>query len=50
MDWSKNELIFLYEPSNSTDNLILKRIDEISELISKKVKFIKLDSWKELES
>ncbi|MFX1452683.1 MAG: DUF2100 domain-containing protein [Promethearchaeota archaeon] len=48
-DWSKNNLIFIYEKENPTDLLILNKLDKISSIIGKKVKIIGLDSWKILD-
>jgi hypothetical protein len=50
-DWNKNrDLYFIYEKGDLSDELTLEKLDRISDLIDKKVKVIKLDSWKELES
>ncbi|MFX1256449.1 MAG: DUF2100 domain-containing protein [Promethearchaeota archaeon] len=48
-DWSEKDLIFFYERENPTDELILKRIDEISSIIGKKVKTFEITSWKDLD-
>lgn len=48
-DWSKNNLIFIYEKENPTDLLILNKLDRISNIIGKELKTFELDSWKNLE-
>lgn len=48
-DWNEKDLIVIYEKENPTDNLILNRINEISEFIKKKVLTIRLNSWKDLD-
>lgn len=49
-DWSKNNLIFIYEKKNPTDLLILNKLDRISNIIGKNLKTFGLDSWKNLEN
>lgn len=49
-DWSKNNLIFIYEKKNPTDLLILNKLDRISNIIGKNLKTYGLDSWKNLEN
>lgn len=49
-DWSKNNLIFIYEKKNPTDILILNKLDRISNIIGKNLKTFGLDSWKNLEN
>lgn len=44
-DWTNKNLLFLYEEENVTDQLILKRIEEISEVIGKEVKVLKFSNW-----
>jgi len=48
-NWKKKDLIFIYEKENPTDKLILKKLDEISNIIRKKVKTIEIKSWKALD-
>ncbi len=48
-DWTKKDLVFIFEKENITDKLILKRIEQISNNIGKKVILIELNSWNELE-
>ena len=49
-DWTNKDLIFICEAKNPTDKLILEKLEEINKIIGKKVKIIKLASWKEIES
>jgi len=49
-DWTQKDLIYIYEAANPTDELILEKLEEVSKLIGKKVKTIKLSSWKEIDS
>ncbi len=49
-DWSKKNLIFIYEKENPTDKSILNRLDELVNIIGKKIKTYKLNNWKELNS
>jgi hypothetical protein len=48
-DWTKKDLVFIFEKENITDKLILKRTEQISNIIGKKVVLIELNSWNELE-
>ena len=48
-NWKKKDLIFIYEKENPTDKLILKKLDEISNIIGKKIKTIEIKSWKALD-
>ena len=48
-NWKKKDLIFIYEKENPTDKLILKKLDEISNIIGKKIKPIEIKSWKALD-
>ena len=48
-NWEKKELIFIYESENTTDKLILKRLDEISKMIGKKIILIELTTWNEID-
>lgn len=48
-NWNDKNLFFIYESSNTTDNLILKKLDQISKLINKEINCIEIDSWKDLE-
>ena len=48
-DWSKKNLIFIYEKENPTDLLILNKLDRISNIIGKDLRIFELDSWKNLE-
>lgn len=47
--WNSKDLYFISEITNYTDKLILERLDEISKLISKEIKTIKINSWKDLD-
>ena len=49
-DWSKQNLIFIYEKENPTDELILSKLDRISNIIGKNLKTFELKSWKDLEN
>ncbi len=50
-NWNKNKnLYFLYEKGDLSDELTLKKLDRISDLINQKVKIIEINSWKDLES
>jgi len=49
INWSHKDLIFIYDSNNTTDNLILNRIDELSKLIGKKVKTLEITSWNVLD-
>ncbi|MFX1340570.1 MAG: DUF2100 domain-containing protein [Promethearchaeota archaeon] len=48
-DWSKRDIIFIFEKENPTDILILNKLDKISHIIGKKFKIFELNSWKDLE-
>ena len=48
-NWKKKDLIFIYEKENPTDKLILKKLDEIYNIIGKKIKTIEIKSWKALD-
>ncbi|MHA1764180.1 MAG: DUF2100 domain-containing protein [Promethearchaeota archaeon] len=47
--WDNKDLIFIKEENNPTDNLILERIPDISDIIGKEVKVIKIKSWDMLD-
>ncbi|MHA1804333.1 MAG: DUF2100 domain-containing protein [Promethearchaeota archaeon] len=47
--WKNKDLIFIQEENNPTDALILERIHDISTLIGKEVKVIKIKSWSLLD-
>lgn len=49
-NWNDKHLFFIRESSNPTDNLILKRLGQISELINKEIKCIEINSWKDLDN
>lgn len=49
-NWDDKDLIFIYEKENPTDKLILNRMEEISNIIQKKVILIELRSWKDLDN
>ncbi len=49
IDWNSRDLIFIFEKTNKSDQLILKRLNFISEITNKEVRAIPIDSWKELE-
>ncbi len=49
-NWEKKDLYFIYDTDNPTDKLILKKLDDISRLIGKKLKTMELKSWKDLGS
>jgi hypothetical protein len=49
-DWRKRNILFIYEKENPTDELILNKIDRISNLIGKSLKTIELKSWNDLEN
>ena len=44
-NWKDKDLVFIYEEGNATDELILKKSNKITELISKKLKTLKIESW-----
>lgn len=48
-DWTKKDLVFIFEKENITDKLILKRAEQISKIIGKNVVLVGLGSWNELE-
>ena len=48
-NWNHKDLIFIYDSNNTTDKLILKRIDDLSKLIGKKVKTLEITSWDVLD-
>ena len=47
--WAGNELIFLHEKENSTDKLILNKLEKISDVIKKEIKTIDVGSWNALD-
>jgi len=47
-NWKDKSFIFIFEEGNPTDLLILKKLNEIENIIGKKAKIIKLKSWKTL--
>ena len=49
ISWNNKDLYFIFESANPTDNLILKRLTEISKLINKEINNIELKSWKDLD-
>lgn len=49
INWNHKDLIFIYDGNNTTDKLILKRIDDLSKLIGKKVKALEITSWNVLD-
>jgi len=49
-NWNDKDLYFIYETSNTTDKLILKKLDQISKMIDKDIKSIEINSWKDLEN
>jgi len=49
INWNHKDLIFIYDSNNTTDKLILKRIDALSKLIGKKVKTLEITSWNVLD-
>jgi hypothetical protein len=49
INWNHKDLIFIYDSNNTTDKLILKRIDDLSKLIGKKVKTLEITSWNVLD-
>ena len=48
-NWETKDLVFIYEKENPTDKLILNRIEEISNIIQKKVILLELNSWKDFD-
>ncbi|MFX1393000.1 MAG: DUF2100 domain-containing protein [Promethearchaeota archaeon] len=48
-NWENKDLVFIYEKENPTDKLILNRIEEISNIIQKKVILLELNSWKDFD-
>ena len=48
-NWNGKDLFFIYESSNTTDKLILKKLAQISKLINKEIKCIEINSWKDLD-
>ena len=50
INWNHKDLIFLHDSNNTTDKLILKRIDDLSKLIGKKVKTLEITSWSVLDN
>jgi len=48
-DWSKHNIIFIYEKENPTDILILNKLDRISNIIGTNLNVFELNSWKDLE-
>ena len=50
INWNHKDLIFIYDSNNTTDKLILKRIDALSKLIGKKVKTLEITSWNVLDN
>ena len=47
--WINQDLIFIYEKENPTDKLILKRIEDLKDIIGKEVKTIEISNWKDLD-
>ena len=50
INWNQTDLIFIYDSNNTTDKLILNRIDDLSKLIGKKVKTLEISSWNVLDN
>ena len=48
-NWTDKDLVFIYEPNNPTDKLILKRLDAVEKLIGKPVKRFEISDWKDAE-
>ena len=44
-NWKDKDLVFFYEEGNATDELILEKSNKITELIGKKLKTFKIESW-----
>ncbi len=49
-NWEDKDLVFIYEQNNPTDQLILKRLEEVEKLIKKQVKTFAVNNWKDIES
>ena len=49
IDWSRNNLVFIYEKENPTDKLTFNKQERISTIIGKELKTFELNSWKDLE-
>ncbi len=44
-DWINKDLIFIYEKDNPTDDLILRKREEIEKIVSKKIKLFEISAW-----
>ena len=42
------DLVFMFNVNNQTDKVILKRLNELSELIDKNIKTFEISSWKDI--
>jgi len=49
LDWKDKELYFLREKNNVAEDLIMKRISKLTQIIGKDVKIITLESWSDLD-
>ena len=47
--WAGRELIFIHEEENATDKLILEKLEQLSNLIQKKINAINVGSWDVLD-